>query len=269
MSIDQRKRAILKAASALYAWLGMRQVVQGGDDMTMDIKRRKKWDKEMRTAEDQDALEVELLYSTKLIHFRMAGHEYQVPANYFTPKWEDDGTGNDVSNGFGFFLFLPNYEGYTKTNWRDPFDARLIQVLQVSPVDKEATTTYTDGTRGKTPPESYGEPDARFRNIRRSLEDKPTYNLYGLEGFRRRNSREDSVIWTGKRSNGEFFYFKSSFSPNTAQERQGLPNPLCETQYYSAQEDLFIAYHYSQAHLEKWREIDDAIWKKIYEWRVK
>lgn len=254
--------------SALAIWLGGGPAVGAGDEMT-DINRRAKWEKEKRSAEERDAHEVEQLYSTKPIRFRMAGHQYQVPANYFTPKWEDDPNNSDISKGFGFFLFLPNYEGYTKTNWRDRFDPRLIKVLQVSPVDKEASTTYTDGTIGRALPESYGEPEARFRNIRRSLEDIPTYHLYGLEGFRQKRGLEGPIIWTGKRSNGEFFFFESSFAPDTTKSKPGLTNPLCQTQYYSAKEDLFIAYHYSQDHLEKWRDIDDGIWKRLHEWRIK
>jgi hypothetical protein len=268
MRIDKQKRNIFRAAAAFAVWLGLRHTLKAGDEMT-DTERRDKWEKERRHAEEQDALEVELLYSTKLVNFWMAGHEYRVPANYFTPKWEDDPTGTKISTGFGFFLFLPNFEGYSKTNWKVKFDKRLIQVLQVSPVDKEATAVYTDGTRSKVLPESYGDPKARFQNIRGLLEDKPTFHVYGLEGYRRKRGFEGGPItWTARRSNGEFFYFESTYWPNTAEKKPGRQNPLCRVQYYSPTEDLFIAYHYSQEHLGSWKEIDDQIWKKLHEWRV-
>ena len=221
-------------------------------------------------ADEREAREVEKLYSTKPIRFRMAGQQYVVPANYFTYKGRDEvDTGN--SEGFGFFLFLPDFGGYTKENWRDQFDRRRIYVLEVKPVDKNAMIPYSLGGYVKAEPANYGEPRAQFQNIRALLEEIPSFKLYGLEGYRRKGAGArgtPGVTWTGTRSNGEFFFFNSSLAPGEPL-RPGLTNPVCQTQYYSEQEDLFISYFYSQDHIAKWREIDDAIWEKIHSWRTK
>ena len=222
-----------------------------------------------RRAEEQEAKQVELLYSTKPKRVILGNREFRIPANHFGPKQRDEPDVYDANErGFGFFLFLPDYGGYTKENWRDKFDRRLIEVLQVSAVDKNAMVPMTDGTRHRIRPAGYGEPRARFNNRRPSLEDEPTYKLYGLEGYRPKNARSDSSItWVGKRSNGEFFFFDSTLPPDMSP----LPGryATCQARYYSEQEDLRIVYRYFQEHIAKWREIDDAIWGKMHDWRSK
>ena len=223
----------------------------------------------MRRAEEQEAKEVELLYSTKPKQVNLGNREYRIPANYFGAKQRDEPDAYDANErGFGFSLFLPDYGGYTKDNWRDKFDRRLIQVLQVTAVDRNAMVPMTDGSKHQITPAGYGEPRARFNNRKSSLEEKPTYKLYGLEGYRPKNARPDSsVTWVGTRSNGEFFFFGSTLPPGAS------PTPgryaFCQADYYSAQEELRIVYRYSQDHLDKWRGIDDAIWAKLREWRTK
>jgi hypothetical protein len=223
----------------------------------------------MRRIEEQETKQVELLYSTKPKRVVLGNREYRIPANHFGPKERDEPATYDASEtGFGFFLFLPDYIGYTKENWRDPFDRRLIKVVNVRTVDKNAMVPRTDGTHQRINPEGYGEPRAGFRNHKALLEVEPAYEAYGLKGYRRKNARPDSsVTWVGTRSNGEFFFFESTLPPGMSP----LPGryALCQVRYYSEQEDLLIVYRYSQDNLEKWREIDDTIWKKLKAWRTK
>jgi hypothetical protein len=206
----------------------------------------------MKQAEEQDVLEVELLYSTKPVRVQMNQREYSIAANYFGPKQRDEPAVFDAGeNGFGFFLFLPDYGGYTKENWRDPFDRRRIDVISVKAVD---TNSKRD------------DPRAQFHRLRPLLEQSPSFKLYGLEGYRSRGAR-GRVTWAGTRSNGEFFFLQSSLEPG--EQGSGIANPLCITRYYSEAEKLHISYFYSQDHIAKWQEIDDAIWAKLRSWRVK
>lgn len=222
---------------------------------------------EIQRAVEADAREVERLYSTKPIHVRMGGREYVIPVNHFTTKGRDEPERGD-SKALGFVLFLPAYGGYTKENWRDPFDRRLIKVLQVNAVDKDAMIPYAGGGLVRVEPANYGEPRAQFKNHKASLEEKPTYKLYGLEGYHWKKRQIDGITWVGNRSNGEFFFFMSSLSPGQP-IKPGVTNPLCKIQYYSTKEDLSISYFYSQDHIAKWLEIDDAIWATIHRWRAK
>ena len=221
----------------------------------------------MAPAREIEAKKVEKLYSTKPKRIVLGSREYRIPSNYFGPKERDEpDTFVAKENGFGFFMFLPEFEGYTKENWRDPFDRRLIQVIWVKIVDKDAMLTRTDGVRVRIAPAMYGDPNARFKRRRLRLEKVPSFKLYGLEGFRWKTGAP-GITWVGNRSNGEFFFFESTLQPG----EQPLPGRYasCQAAYYSETEDLYIAYRYPQEHLHQWREIDDAVWGKLSVWRVK
>lgn len=211
---------------------------------------------------------VNQLYSNKPIRVVLGHREYRVPANHFGATWKNEPDSIDAGKtGFAFVLFLPDFNGFTKENWRDPFDRNRIDVLWVKQVDKNAMVRRGDGIPERISPAGYGDPKSRFNNGRSLLEVQPSLRLYGLEGYRRRGKGNRSVTWVGHRSNGEFFYFDASYGPGDA-----VPagtNPLCTVQYYSAEEDLSIAYRYSQDHIDKWRQIDDAIWTSIHSWQVK
>ena len=223
----------------------------------------------MSETDEKEARKVEQLYSADPKRIVLGEREYRIPANYLGPKGRGEpDTFVAGDNGFGFFLFLPDYGGYTKENWRGGwFHPLLIQVISVKVVDKNVMIPLTDGTRQRIRPENYGEPRARFSNRRRSLEDSPSFRLFGLEGYRSKGKGTPGVTWVGTRSNGEFFFFESTLAPG--EERRRGTYPSCQASYYSEQEDLRIAYRYRQEHLAKWREIDDAIWTKLRAWRVK
>jgi hypothetical protein len=166
-------------------------------------------------------------------------------------------------------LFLPDFGGYTTENWRDPFDRRRIEVVRVATVNTHELIRMPDGTHRRVNPSAYGDASARFEKRRSRLEVAPSLRMFGLEGYRRRGPSPE-VVWTGKRSNGEFFLLERA----VPQSELGRPyavvlNPSCQTQYYSAAEDLHVVYRYSQHHLPMWREIDDAIWAKLHNWEVK
>lgn len=141
-------------------------------------------------------------------------------------------------------------------------------MLQVSAVDKNVMVPIYGGGLQRVTPANYGEPRARFENLKGILEDSPTYELYGLKGYHAKGRGSDKVTWVGYRSNGEFFFFDSSLAPGQPLQ-PGIINPHCGTQYYSEKEDLFVAYRYSQDHIMQWRDIDDAIWSKLHQWQVK
>jgi hypothetical protein len=269
-SVNRSKRSSLKTLTGWAIALGLPIPKDAWSQMSES--QRSALRERMKQAEERDAQEIEKLYSTKPIRFRMASHEYVVPVNYFTPKGRDEPNETAESKGFSFFLFLPDYGGYTKENWREGwFDQRLIEILEIKPIDKNAMIPFSLGGHKKAEPENYGEPKARFQNRKRSLEEKPSFKLYGLEGYRRKGSTPTGtagITWTGTRSNGEFFFFESSSAPGESLQ-SGITYPSCRAQYYSEKEALFIAYRYSQNHIEKWREIDDAIWAKLHSWHVK
>ncbi len=258
--------AEVRARRAMDAFLRAFESMQQDDQLSESerLARDREW---LRLAEEAEASEVERLYSTRPVRFTFAGHKYAVPANYFAPKDDRYEGLNTESKGFGFYLFLPDYGGYTKSNWQDPFDRRKITVTGIEQVEKIAMGTFTDGSRQPLSPDRF-DPRVTFERSKSRLEDK-SVQLYGLTVYRNRGGdNSPGAVWTGTRSNGEFFWFRSSLAPRQPKQDGYPPNPQCDVRYYSEKEDLAIVYRYSQDHVAKWREIDDAIWSKIRGWRV-
>lgn len=219
----------------------------------------------MLRAMEAEARAVSDQYSTKPVRVKLGRHRYTIPANYFGPKGRLTPDTFDAGEAgyFGFRLFLPEYGGYTKENWRDKFDERLITVLSVELVDKNRRGHFPDGRLAPPNPAGYGKPRAMFRNRRLLLEATPSLHYYGLEGYRSKHGRYD-VTWVGRRSNGEFFFFTCHLAPGDPPQPGTFP--FCDVRYYSEKEDLQISYRYANSNFSKWRDIDDAIWGKLHLW---
>lgn len=200
-----------------------------------------------RRAEEQEAKEVERLYSAKVIEVALRTKSFRVPVNYMTPKGKDEPLTLEVDT-ISVVMFLPDFVGYTKENWSDPFDPNRITVATLS-------------AEGSSRSES-----EKFAALRPLLEDQPSLRSYDLKGYFYKNRENKGIYWTGYRSDGSFFYLESSLAPG---EPRPFPHffPLCSTRYYSASEQLYIAYRYPMQHMSVWRAIDDGIWARIREWR--
>ena len=259
---NRSKRIFVRRVAGWLALAGITKAAYGVDNGPISSRADA-----MKSALDKDALDVERLYSEKPIVLRVGAQQYRLPRNYLTPKGAAE---PDVVTYkyLAFYLFLPNYGGYTKENWREgQFHDQLIDVMEVRRVDKNAVARTTKGEKAPVNPASYGEPRAAFKNRQRLLEATPSMHMFGLDGYRAKNHRSvKEVHWVGTRPNGEFFFFRSSSAPGEDLP-PGVLYPSCVVRYYSEKEDLYIMYRYRQKHIEQWREIDAAIWQKIKEWR--
>ncbi|HMH16858.1 MAG TPA: hypothetical protein VK572_01810 [Burkholderiales bacterium] len=220
---------------ALIGLLGFEEVWSQMSEFQLQEQFKEK----MRRAVELDTQAVEQLYSTKQVRVILGAREYVIPANHFGPKEKDGLDTFDAGKVgyFGFFLFLPDYSGYTKKNWRDKFDPRLVKVLQIKMVDKNETVFNSELGYQRVNPAGYGEPKAQFQNARRGLEDKPSLRAHGLEGYRPKYGTSD-VTWTGTRSNGEFFFFTSHLAPGEAPKPGTYP--FCDVRYYSEKETSLL-----------------------------
>lgn len=223
----------------------------------------------MQAAKEREAAKVARLFSTKLIRVRVGTTEYVLPRNFLTYKGAEEPDVLEYEY-LMFVLFLPEFGGYSISNWEESwFHKQRIDVLQLRSVDKHATVPLAGGGTTLVQPANYGEPRARFSNLKALLETRPSLHQFGLEGYRQKNYPTVRIVtWTGTRSNGEFVFFQSSFGPAESPEK-GMIRGHCDVRYYSDKEDLYVAYRYDQGHIAKWRDIDDAIWTKIKQWRVR
>jgi hypothetical protein len=206
---------------------------------------------EVVSDKERVADEVERLYSTKPIQVVLRERRFRVPVNFFTERGRDRPDTWAPPDGFSFVLFLPDFSGFTKDNWKaGGFDKRRIDVLEVS--------------EGNT----HRKAETIFSKLRLSLEPEPFAKSYELSGYRWKNRDNRGSYWVGKRATGELFLLQSTDVP-------GEPPlfadsyPLCMAQYYRDSEKLFIAYQYSLDNFQRWHEIDEAVWGKLRSWRMK
>jgi len=239
----------------------------GTESKKQQLEHKEQDAEDHRRAMESETKKVDLLYSTRPKRVVLGDRIYLVPRNYFGPKGKESADTLVVGEGgFGFLLFLPDFVGYTKDNWSNPFDRQLVRVLQVKIVDKNAMIKRRDGTSAPIRPSAYGDPAAQFEVLRFQYEQTPSFKLYGLEGYRGKGALRD-VGWIGRRSNGEFYFLECSLAPDQLGKPGTYPPyPSCKTQYYSEAEDLRVAYVFAQEQFAKWREIDDAIWAKLRAW---
>ena len=273
MAHSRRRRWLLAAGALMLgcvaSWFVFR--IEADGKVFEHVERWVQFAREsMLPPEEQDAAEVERLYSTRLIRFKVGKHIYEIPSNYFGPKEGDYRMRSklfEAEGGFGFSLFLPNFGGYTKENWRNPFDPRRIDVIEVKSVDREQVVRERDASRGRRFAGPYDDAKSQFvKNIKGFLEDTPAFRRFGLEGYYVRYRKTYELTWTGRRTNGDFVYFSCSPTPEEI-EQAHIPVPQCRTQYYSEEDELRIFYTFHREHLAEWRAIDDAIWAKIHKWR--
>lgn len=239
--LDSRRREVLRACLAALAALPLRGQGQS-EGAQNDIVPR------LAEADEQNRSDVDLLFSTKSVRVRLAHREFILPANFLTPKGRDFPLTIQIEF-LRFFVFLPDFEGFTKKNWEQGwFNRGRIDVVEASQENAHRT------------------PQRVFEVLKRFSEPVPFREVAGLSGYRRKNGTKE-VMWCGDRRNGEFFCLESSSAPGD----QLLPDtyPLCKVQYFRRSKGMFLAYQYSMDHLKLWEQIDEAIWDKLEQWRVK
>lgn len=263
MAVRRRSFLTWFASSMMLSGFAQHAAVSASNDDKRHIQDR------LRTAKEMEAEKVARLFSTAPIRIRVGTAEYLLPRNFLTHKGAAQPDILEYEY-LMFVLFLPEFSGYSMSNWQEGWlHQQRIDVLQVSSVDKTATVPYAGGGRRLVQPANYGEPRARFANLKALLELQPSLHQFGLAGYRRKNYPAVRIVtWTGTRSNGEFVFFQSSFAPDES-PRKGMLRGHCDVRYYSEKEDRYIVYRYDQRHIAKWRAIDDVIWNKIKQWRLR
>ena len=197
---------------------------------------------ELEKAQEQDRRRVGLHFSTKPIRVHLARQEFILPANYLTPQGRDLPSTMEA-NALQFVVFLPEFEGFTKTNWEQGwFNRERIDVIEVSEDNAHRT------------------PQRIFDVLKSISEPIPFREVAGLSGYRRKNGNR-GVTWSGNRRTGEFFCLETSSAPDDQLLQDAYPT--CRVQYFRRSKKMFLAYQYSMDHLKLWEQIDEAIWDKL------
>jgi hypothetical protein len=202
------------------------------------------------------------------ISLRDSSRVFLIPRNYIEPNLADEPDEQELRR-FGLTFFLPDYSGFTvdlaeeyprrSTRWGD-----MIWVLRVQPMPGAGAEFIVErGEKVPVQPEWWGDPDAMFKNGIDGLD--LYYEAYGLRCYGKANwaGLGNNLPCLGKRSNGESIFMQVRDKPRM----DGIPY-ICDVRYYSEREQLYVEYRFPRQHLDKWREIDDAIWARLHSWAV-
>lgn len=219
---------------------------------------------EVRASLVEMASMVERGFTTAPVRVRIAGHLYEVPANYLSPKAKADlkayaATGAKhfelpASTGVGgLSFFWPTLEGFSLTNWVDLWDRRRINYrtfkvenINSLPTEQVMERLHTAGV----------------------IEARPGISRSGLSGYRwvtPDGNFQDRVEWIGRTTEGRLFHMHSLI-PGSAAAHQ-VPNPLCIVDMVDVGKREEVFYNFSLDLFDHWLEIERGTRRIIEGWR--
>ncbi len=218
---------------------------------------------EYRAAFVEQAQDVDRDYTDSVVRAHYRGRIYDVPANYYTPtgknrfkrysaadssRYEIEKTGDALGS---WHFVWPDFKGFTRDNWFDQFDKRLITYVsfRLDPPDYPAQTT--------------AEVLENYKRLG-AVELQPSAELHGLKGYRW--GRSQQFIWVGTRATGEMFSMRS-FHPLTL-DASSPPSPQCDVRMHDRDTGENVMYYYSLDLFPHWQEIDRRTQSMIKSWRV-
>lgn len=196
--------------------------------------------------------------SDALIEIHVGEYRYRVPMNYLTP-WGDfrkqrgfsneklvkrlEYKGEQTFESSGFYAFLPDYRGYDRKNFLDPFHPDRIDAHWWA--EEHGTT----------------EAEARIRSRInfKMMEPIPSLSNHGLKGYRGLGVDVNKEVWTGLNRDGQMLFIQCW--PKSQ-------NPLCQVRYHHKPNRYWLSYTYKRIHLAQWREIDANINGLLTSWRT-
>ncbi len=188
----------------------------------------------------RESLEKSKNISDAPVKVKVGEYDYVVPMNYLTERGGYSNT-LDERRSLSARIFLPDYHGYTRKNFIDPFHPDRIDL-----------TFY--GRRGN----NIQTADVLLdRSIRFELvEPESKTTQFGLSGYESLHSSD--IVWIGESARGHHIFMECS---------RGTENEICRVQYKHQKNDYGIFYYYHARHLPQWREIDNKVNDLILSWR--
>lgn len=202
-------------------------------------------------------------YTTAIVRLQYKTHVFEIPANFYSPSWRELHKADlipgadkyDIKVPFeamgGWKFFWPTMEGFTRTNWYNSADKRIIDYK-----------TFAIHPAGSTRPTT----KVAFENLSISgaIETQASETLYGLKGYKIKNSEE--LIWIGERANGAMFKMTSPHPEDHAALARD-PFPRCDVRMFDAQDGEEVAYRFATEQFAHWKTIDFETQRLIKSWR--
>jgi hypothetical protein len=191
-------------------------------------------------------------YSKKAVEFDIAATRFRVPVNYLSPQGAGFPPGQQYTQR-AFWAFLPDFDGYTRANWRDPLanaDAILISVNASHWKNPEAQVEAFLA-EGGAPIERVGSLDVTIYQAGRTRAPLPV------------NGTSRHYVLKASKARGGSYYV-------VCDAPRGLiePVPRCEMFLGDAARGLHASALFGRAHLERVAEIEARLSSMLASWAV-
>ena len=192
-------------------------------------------------------------YSQAPLEVDVAGTRFRLPAHYISPQGEVARSDQRLTS-IGFWVFLPDYGGYTLENWRQPLgdpDAILIRVAaetRTSP-EEEVERFLAEGGADT---ERVGDREATVYDHRKTRARLPV------------NVVSRHHVFKAVKAGGGPYYAVCDAEPGIAEE-----GARCEMFLGDAQRGLRVSALFRRRHLPRMAEIEERLSAMLESWIVK
>ena len=193
-------------------------------------------------------------YSREPVELNVAGTNFRVPADYLWPHRLNLKPGQRLHD-MGFWVFLPDFGGFTKENWREPGrnpDAILIRV-QGDKAGNAASQLEAFLADGDAPKEKVDGWDATVYDERKTRAPLPMFNP----------SRQ-YVIKGAKARGGDYYVICDAPEPGMIRSTY-----RCQMFLGNRTRDLRIAASFDRKHLVRMATIEERLSAMLDSWTMR
>lgn len=256
MKLDPRDSSLLERR---------RKAVEGlvpyKENLLVQRETLEKYARNFKTPAEIDSAQQEMInreYSQEPVELNVSGMVFRVPANYLWPyrlNWKPDKLLTDK----GFWVFLPDFGGFTKDNWREPNsnpDAILIRVQgnkEVKTINSQFESFFMNSGAPKVKIEGF---DALFHDEQKYRLQLPDIIIY----------RKAYVIKSTKARGGD--YYVICHAPDTGSEIVRSESD-CQMFLGDANNNLRIVAYFNHKHLARMTLIEERLSSMLKSWMIR
>ena len=196
---------------------------------------------------------VDRKYSREAVEVDVAGTRFRLPANYLSPNGPVFKPGQRYPD-MGFWVFLPDYGGYTRGNWREPLGNPNAILIRVKAEERRRPEAEVEAflAAGGAPVERLGKLEATIYDSRKTRAPLPV-----------NATSRHYVLKATRASGGPYYVICDAPQPGLIQNAA-----RCEMFLGDAARKLRISALFRRDHLDRMAEIEARLSSMLASWIV-
>lgn len=251
MQLDPKDPALMQRRSKAIEGIGPYKKKLVDDRSALEeYARNYKTPAELEKERQED---VNSKYSTQTVVVHVAGTRFRLPANYLAPNGPVFTP--DVQYGdMGFWVFLPDFGGYTRENWREPNANPNAILIRVRSEERRRPEAEAEEflAQGGAPVERVGKLEATVYDSRKTHAPLPVIA-----------ASRHYVLKATRASGGPYYVICDAPRPGIVQQA-----PRCEMFLGDAARKLGISAFFRRDHLDRMAEIEAQLSSMLASWIV-